>query len=518
MDIRYVMTVLRRQWLVIAVCALLAVGIAALYTMQLPKSYAASARVYVSFAGERASADGTVVRSLTSPTQVAQRLDDFLALADTDFILQPAAEAISGTVPVTAGELGATVTVSRPQGSILFINAVGSDPEKIATLANGMALVLGAKVQELETPPGETTSLLTATVVDTATPPTKPFTPDPVRNILIGLIVGLAVGVATAFARTALDRGVKSAEQLSELTETPVLSVVPFDPATKGNPIIPSGKSPQRSEALRTLRTNLEFVRVDNPPKVIALVSAVASEGKSTTAANLALTLALAGFKVALVETDLRKPKLDQYFGVSGELGLTDVLANRATLDEVILPWNRGIVSLVTRGDHAPNPTELLGSSHMDDVLAQLREEFDYVVVDTPPLLMVSDAAVVAAKCDGAILVARFGRATKDSVRSAVATLRQVNADLLGAVLTMAPKRSSGYGYGYGHGYGYGYGYGYGSSGYAVRGMVYEEPPTESDEAPENTEPANADAAAVNSGEKRAGGASTITDDSTSGS
>ena len=227
------------------------------------------------------------------------------------------------------------------------------------------------------------------------------------------------------------------------------------------NPIVALDQRAVRAEAFRTIRTNLQYVDVDNPPKVVAITSAVPEEGKSTLAVNLAIALAQAGKKVVLVETDLRRPRASTYLGVESELGLTDVLAGQRTLDEALVSWNRGLLTFLPSGHTPPNPSELLASHQFAQVLATLRERFDWVIIDATPLLPVTDGAIVSKAADGAILVVRFGKTTREQLGASMAALEQVDARLLGTALNFVPRGRRGYGYKYGHGYGYG---GYDSS------------------------------------------------------
>ena len=158
------------------------------------------------------------------------------------------------------------------------------------------------------------------------------------------------------------------------------------------------------------------------------------------------------------MEADLRRPKVSEYLGVDGSRGLTDVLIGKAPLDSTIIHWNRGMMDFLPAGAIPPNPSELLGSRHMADLLKYLRSRYNVVIIDAPPLLPVTDAAILATVVDGAILVAKYGSTTSEQVADSADALRQVNARILGTVLNFAPvRRRKKYGYGYEYGYGYGY-------------------------------------------------------------
>jgi capsular exopolysaccharide synthesis family protein len=207
-------------------------------------------------------------------------------------------------------------------------------------------------------------------------------------------------------------------------------------------------------EAFRVLRTNLQFVNVDSPSKVFVVTSSLPEEGKTTTSCNLAVALAQAGQRVLLLEGDLRRPKISEHLNVEEAVGLTTVLVGRIGLADAVQPSGVPGLDVLPSGATPPNPSELLQSNAMHDVMDRLRKDYDVIVVDAPPLLPVTDAALLTAQSDGALLVIRHGKTTKDQVQHAAERLEAVDGRLVGAVLNMVPRRRSGDTY-----YGYGYGY-----------------------------------------------------------
>jgi non-specific protein-tyrosine kinase len=177
--------------------------------------------------------------------------------------------------------------------------------------------------------------------------------------------------------------------------------------------------------------------------KTIVITSSVPDEGKSTTAVNLAIAFAEMGRRVVLIEADLRRPRIAEYLGVEGAIGLSNVLAGQVAVADALQPWGHGQLQVLASGFVPPNPSELLGSRNMSALLSRLRAEFDVILIDTPPMLPVTDAAVVATHADGAVLVARSGKTAQARIRTALASLRAVDAQVLGCVLNMQPTKGS---------------------------------------------------------------------------
>ncbi len=270
-------------------------------------------------------------------------------------------------------------------------------------------------------------------------------------------MLGLLLGFGLAVLREILDTSVKRTADVPALGETPVLSALAFDPQVEERPLI-SDLPPHapRAEAFRVLRTNLSFVDVDQSAKSFVVTSSVPGEGKSTTAVNAAIALATAGQRVLLIDGDLRRPQVASMLSLETSVGLTTALVGSSTLEEIIQKHAPSGLDVVTAGRLPPNPAELLQSNAMQELLAEVRQRYDVTIIDAPPLLPVTDAAVMASQTDGAVLVIHHGRTTKDQVTGAVERLVAVGSAPLGVIFNMIPGGRAGrYGYGYGYGYGY---------------------------------------------------------------
>jgi len=202
------------------------------------------------------------------------------------------------------------------------------------------------------------------------------------------------------------------------------------------------------------LRTNLQFVQVDGPLRSLVMTSSVPREGKSTTTCNLAITLSQAGLRVCLVEADLRRPRAADYLGMIGAVGLTDVLIGRVALEDAVQTWGQGMLDVLPSGPLPPNPSELLSSRAMTELMTTLHERYDLVLIDAPPLLPVTDAAILSTVADGAVLCVHAGKTRRDQLEQAAGALRSVDAKVLGVVLTMVPTKGPDAYQGYDRNYG----------------------------------------------------------------
>jgi polysaccharide biosynthesis transport protein len=297
-----------------------------------------------------------------------------------------------------------------------------------------------------------------AQLVQPASLPSEPVEPTPARTAALALVVGLLLGLGAVFLLDYADDTVRSSADLERAAGgVPVLAVVPTDPPPDNRPISISRPSDFAVEAYRTLRTNLQFLALERPMKVIQVTSALPGEGKTTTAGNLAVVLAQAGQRVVLVDADLRRPRLHEVFALDGSRGLTDALLGEhleLLLHE--LPMNGGLIAVLPSGRVPANPSELLGGGRMRAVLRALGENYDTVIVDSAPVLPVTDSVVLSGSVDALVLVAHAGRTSTKQVIEMTSRLDRVSAPVVGVVMNRVAERklrSGGYGYGYGYGY-----------------------------------------------------------------
>jgi capsular exopolysaccharide synthesis family protein len=352
---------------------------------------------------------------------------------------------------LTPGELASRIDAAPVSGTVVLDVSV-TDPSPVAAqrIARTVADQFIAAVAELETPAGSLTSPVRVTVFGAADLPRSPSAPQPVLDLAVGLVIGFGLGAVTAVVRARLDRSLKDPDEVADLAGAPVIGLVLRDDELEERHRVDLEGSSRSAEAYRHLQTNLQFLDVDTPPRVLMVSSAMPSEGKTTVAVNLALALADAGQRVALIEADLRRPRVTSYLGLVNGVGLTNVLTGRVRAEEVAQPYGDGDLVVIGAGPSAPNPAQLLASGAMRALLEQLRESHDYVVLDAPPLLPVADATGLAVLADGVLLSVRHGSTTREQLQRTRDTLDRVGARTVGAVLNIVPARddvSAAYGY-----------------------------------------------------------------------
>ncbi|MDO7086809.1 polysaccharide biosynthesis tyrosine autokinase [Pseudocolwellia sp. AS88] len=288
-------------------------------------------------------------------------------------------------------------------------------------------------------------------IIDKATVPATPFKPNIKLIIVLAGIFGLFIGVVLTFVREALDNTFKTPDAVEEKLKLPSLGITPVvkinkKTATPEKQYLDDSLSPF-AESINTIRTGLLFSNIDNPPKTILVTSATGSEGKSTMAMNLAAAYSNLG-KTLLLEVDLRKPSVAKNLGITNKLGLTDLISGSVTsASEILYKDNDDKLNVITCGTIARNPLELLSSKKFEDVLASLQTHYEYIILDGPPTLPVSDSCILANKVDGVIFAVKAEDTRIKVAKEAVSRLQKLNANIIGTVLTVAePHKMSYYG------------------------------------------------------------------------
>ena len=445
MEVHDYLRILQARWKIVAVTTVVAVLAALGASLLTTPQYEAKTRLFVS------TASGASVQEIYQGNLFSQqRVTSYTELLGGTTLAQRTLDKL-GASDMSAVDLAGKVTASSTPDTVLIDTAVTDEsPERARDLANALSDEFVVMARELETPEDGGPPTARVVVEQYAATPSTPVTPKTTRNVALGLAVGLLLGIALAVLRDRLDNTIKDRTAIEDIAGTGVVGVIPLDKARHEDPAIVFAEANSGdAEAYREMRTNLQFLEVDNPPRAIVITSSLPSEGKTTTALNTALVLAEAGHSVVLVEADLRRPRVTKYLGTLGDAGLSTVLANQATLEDVLQPTRFDGMWVLAAGGLPPNPSELLGSAHAREVIEDLRSRFDYVIIDAPPLLPVTDAAILTNIADGALLIARYGKTTREQFARAVGNLRAVNAPVLGTILALTPTKGRGTAYEY---------------------------------------------------------------------
>ncbi len=306
----------------------------------------------------------------------------------------------------------------------------------------------------------ESQNVSTITPIEPAVPDYSPVSPQVLRNTLLGALVGLMLAIGVVILMDFLDDTLRSPDQITSKLGLPVLAVISHFTTEPGKPITESHPRSPVSEAFRTLRTNVQYTSVDRPLKSILITSADSSEGKTTVAVNLSVVLAQGGNRVTLIDADMRHPSIHKRLDNPNRAGLSSLFVlGDETLNGSVQKTRVENLALITAGDMPPNPSELLGSQKMGQILSQVKSFSDIVIIDTPPIMAVTDAAVLGAKVDGVLLVVEPGKTRLASARHTVEQMQRVGANLLGVVLNNLDMGSARYGYRYYYYKGYHYRY-----------------------------------------------------------
>jgi tyrosine-protein kinase len=328
----------------------------------------------------------------------------------------------------------------------ITVAVADTDPRRAQAVANAFPVVLPRVLQQLQQPqttPHEIDMLQAAGL------PTKPASPKPKQNLIIGGALGLVLGIAAASVLETLDRRLKDSADVEAASELTSLGIVPFEMPKEQIPAATHPKS-IRAEAYRQVRTSLAFASEKGPPKSIVITSSTSSEGKTSLAVNLAITSARSGQRVVLVDADLRRPMVHTFLDLPAHAGLVNVLAGTTQLSDALQTSEAGPMDVLVAGPVPINPSELLGSETMLKTVRELENNYDIVIFDTPPVLPVTDALLMAVNVDAVVVVARLGKTTRDRVRRTTAALSQVNANIAGVVPNGASEREdSSYYYAY---------------------------------------------------------------------
>ena len=333
------------------------------------------------------------------------------------------------------------ITVQSSAGNpTLIVKVTDSSPERAAMVANTLAEKTSILVEELERPRDRRLSTVTTLrVVAPAEVPTTPSSPNLKLDVIVGGLVGTFLGLMAALIRRNLDKSVRTREDQEELTGLTLLGSIPDDKRSRSAILLPDEPRGQIAEAVRQLRVNLRSAGMGSSCRSLLVTSAVAGEAKTPIVCNLAAAFGLEGDRVLLIDANLRQPDVGKFLHVDPPIGLSTVLRGDCRLDEAVHSWRGGLFDVLTSGPIPENPSELLRSVEL--MLDEVESRYDIILIDSPALLPVADASVLARACDAALLVVRHGRTSAPDISEALAALRAVSARVLGCAFSAGPKR-----------------------------------------------------------------------------
>lgn len=430
---------IRRRWVFIVACALIGAALAASYTYLQTPQYQAKSQLFLSVKAGASAAD------LSQGNAFAEkRVTSYVNLATSPRVLEAVAQELNLDGGAKALE-GKVVATSPAQTVLIDIKATDSDAQQAAKIANSAAQQLITAVSQVED-----VSVVNLSVFEQATAASAPFSPSVPLNLVLGSLLGLFAGASFAFLREALDTRIRSKADVERTVESGILGTFATDSSVEKVPLLTQGDQfSNRAESFRQLRTHLHFTNLSGGSQTVVVSSSIPGEGKTSTAVNLAIMLAESGTRVLLLDADLRRPKVAHFLGIEGSVGLSGVLSHSVALEDALQVWGRdGALHVLASGRSAPNPSELLGSPTMEKLLDRLATDYEVVLIDAPPLLPVTDPAVLGAMASGVVLVVSAdGKTNRTDVSQAVANLKAVNARLLGLVVNRVDEGASSHSY-----------------------------------------------------------------------
>ncbi|MFT8395135.1 polysaccharide biosynthesis tyrosine autokinase [Propionibacterium sp.] len=449
MDLRNYADVLRKRWFCVVLGLVFAVAVSAVVTVAMPRKYTSDTQLFFATTGAQSNAD---INEGSSFTQ--QQMKSFSQVATSPSVLQPVIDKLG--LATTPTKLAKSVVATSTTSTVVMDLSVEADSAQSANeIATAISVQLITVVQGLSPARSDGSATIKVSVITPATLPSAASSPKPVRNIGIGVLVGLVIGIAAALLVENFDTRIRSGRDLKSF-DVPELGGLPTATMDDRMALVRDGDSEsQWAEAVRRVRTNLQFVAVTVEGSVFQITSAIPGEGKTTTAIAVAAALALTGERVLLVDGDLRRPSVAKTLGIESHVGLTTVLVGRARLRDVVQPWQDSTLDVLPLGRRAPNPSELLGSERMKVLIKEMAASYDRVIIDAPPVLPVTDSAVLTRWTDGVVFVACANKVKRPEVGAALDSLQQVDANVLGIVLNRLDGSRGSYGDGYGYRYEY---------------------------------------------------------------
>lgn len=425
-----------RSWLVVVILAVLGAAGGYGYAQLTPDTYRSTGAVLVT------SDRGDSTTELVQGSAYVQNLvATYVLLAKSELVLQPVIDELD--LETTPRALASTITASSPLNSVVIeVSATSGSPRLAQKITEAVIESLATVVSNEVAPQADGQPTVRLTVIQNADQPRFPFAPSTRNYVLLGGLIGLALGIGYAVLRAFAWQTVRSRADIGRLTSIPVLGeVVETRRGTRLPTAVLKDRLGIEAESVRAVAANLNFLKVDGGLKSLVVTSAASGEAKSSLVIALGIMVAESSRRVLLIDADLRSPSLADYTQLDGGVGLTNVLIGEASLTEAVQEWGAEGLSVLTSGADAPNPSQLLTSQRMTDLLEEARADFDFIVIDCAPLLAVTDATWLGNQTDGALLAVLYDKTRTHSLEKVVNAAAVGGLNLLGAVLTRVPRR-----------------------------------------------------------------------------
>lgn len=436
MDIHDYLRILRRSWILVVATTLAGLLVSAAVSVLIKPTYTSDTQLFVALQNS-----GSVQDLQQGNTFSQARVQSYVKTVTTPVVLQPAIDSLGLTM--TADELASNVKASTDLNTVLInISVTNESPVQAAAIAQAVANSLIKAVDTLERPKTGSPSPINLSIITPAEAPAQASAPNTRLNLMLGLLIGLALGIGAGILRSALDNRIRAEADLRDVTSASLLGGIALDADVSKKPLLTQiNQQSPRAESFRQLRTNLQFANVSGKAKSVVVTSSIPGEGKTTTATNLAIAMAQAGQSVCLVDADLRRPTVGEYLGLERNAGLTTALIGKTDVNELLQRWGTDQLYVLTSGQIPPNPSELLGSAEMKDLIVRLESAFDTVIIDAPPVLPVTDAAVLSQHVGGVLVVVNTQIIKQQVLVKSLSALELVGANILGIVLNRLPTK-----------------------------------------------------------------------------
>ena len=454
MTIGDLLKILRRRWIPALITFVVIVAAAIGYLATATRVYTATSQVFASYTSNSDDTENSQLNQMnTVSTYLSKQIASYSSLAESDAVLQPVIDQLH--LSKTTQQLAGEITATNPTNTlILNISVTDTDPQLAAQIADATAQSLSDQVAKST---GGDKSVISLQLIKKASVPAAPSKPKKSMVLIAAIVLGLVAGCGVALIAEMLDTKVHDSATVRQILGASRIGRVPeSDQLKQSQPIIVADPASPVAEDFRRLRTNLSFLGVPDDGhkgKLIVFTSSIPSEGKTTVACNAAAALAENGSSVMLIDADLRHPSVAKHFGMEGAAGLSHVLSGQAHVRDVVQRYWKKNFFVFPAGARPANSGMLLGSETMSNLIDQARDVYDYVLIDTAPLAVASDALTFGNKAGGVVMVCASNRVKRAELAAAHDQLESSHVNVLGYIMTFVNEKShDGYGYGYGYG------------------------------------------------------------------